>query len=163
MTGKYLINLGWAKSRPVRRSGLYMAVTVAFLVISISISLPFNKIQAQGEDSSNGSITIVAVIAPVRYVLLNNYDQIQEILSNTQQSVTPFVYKNSFNSQPVQLTANVLKQYSHILLNNKLLNSYGVIYKYHNNYDSLGLIGQAKDLTRIVSSQIPSLGRVLSI
>ena len=79
-------------------------------------------------DSQTGnSVTITAVVAPVRYVLVDDHDSIKQITSNTPLNVVPKAYKNSYQSAPLPLSTAVDSQYVAIMAHVNTKND-GVIY-----------------------------------
>ncbi|HUD05631.1 MAG TPA: hypothetical protein VMR18_01760 [Candidatus Saccharimonadales bacterium] len=78
--------------------------------------------------ASSGSVTISAAIAPVRYILVDNRGTITEILSNSQENVTPIVYKNKLGSVPITLSQAIYSQYIAIMTNIKARHN-GVVYR----------------------------------
>ncbi len=64
---------------------------------------------------SAGSTTIVAKIAPVRYVLVSESGVIEQIDSNTSEAVPPKVYQGSFSSQSITLSPEISYQYNEIM------------------------------------------------
>jgi hypothetical protein len=84
--------------------------------------------------SSGSSVTITAVIAPVRIILVNGRGVIIKILSNSPANVTPSVYKNKLNTKPTALTHSIYSQYSAIIQHADLHKT-GVIYELKSHVD----------------------------
>src|ERR1700722_12104711 len=97
---------GRLSAMAVRCAGRGVAVVAAFCLFSCPVP---------AAAASAGSVIIIARIAPVRSVLVDSHNRIQQILSNTQSAVTPTVYMNSFSSAPVALTPYILGQYNTIV------------------------------------------------
>ena len=81
--------------------------------------------------ASSGSVIISAIIAPVRYILVDDHYRITKILSNSQADVTPLVYKNNFNARPIALSQAIYNQYT-TLMKNINPNHTGIIYRRNN-------------------------------
>lgn len=98
---------------------------VLVLVFSASfVSSPF----ASADVTYSQKIEVHAVIAPARYIILNQQGQISQILSNTKQPVQPTVYKEAIKTENLTyLTADIESQYVTLLNGN--INSIGVLYK----------------------------------
>ncbi|HUD05339.1 MAG TPA: hypothetical protein VMR18_00245 [Candidatus Saccharimonadales bacterium] len=90
-----------------------------------------NSNTALAQAQTSGTIVVTAVIAPVRYVLIDNKGNIKEILSNTKENITPKVYINSLSSSQATLTIQVYQRYEAIIdkVNTKRT---GIIYQNKN-------------------------------
>jgi hypothetical protein len=97
-------------------------VVVGYLVLCGAQS---TAAAAQAVDSS---VTISAVIAPVRSIVVNQQGVIQQITSNSPAAVTPTVYRNSLQGPAVALNSSILKQY-HAILPHLNRQRTGIIYR----------------------------------
>lgn len=98
-----------------KRSGRFVVSLKLIMGSSmLGITLLMNSSSALAM-SSSGSVTVTAVVAPVRYILVNDNDKITEVLSNSHFNVTPVVYRNKFNTVPIALNLAVRSQYLAIL------------------------------------------------
>jgi hypothetical protein len=79
--------------------------------------------------SISQTITVKAVIAPARYVIVNSSGRILSVLSNTEESVIPSVYLDTIQSPKQRLTPVLQKQYQAILAAHKG-SSVGTVYTY---------------------------------
>ena len=82
---------------------------------------------AQAVPLETGGVTISAVVTPVRYILVDKHNVIQQVLSNSPEAVTPIVYKYSFTSVPIPLTAAIDTQYEAIMAHTNVHHT-GLIY-----------------------------------
>jgi hypothetical protein len=62
--------------------------------------------------SASGSITISAVVAPVRIIDVDSSGKVVEIISNSPSPVGPTVIRNLVYSKPIPLTKSIQSQYS---------------------------------------------------
>ena len=93
-----------------------MSVLCAANVILVSVIVMFgNNSFAEAAGSAGSSTVISAVIAPVRYIIIDQQQVIRQIYSNTTQTVVPVVYENNFDSVPLPLTPTVSRQYEAIM------------------------------------------------
>jgi len=104
-----------------------IVLTVAFIVLGSTLLLNTCCAVAPSP-ATNSSVVISAVIAPVRYILVNDQGIITEILSNSQENVMPTVYKNKLGSEPITLSRAIYSQYIS-LMTNISSNHNGVIYR----------------------------------
>jgi homoserine trans-succinylase len=99
--------------------------------VLVFLLLFLNSNTALAQAQTSGTIVVTAVIAPVRYVLIDNKGNIKEILSNTKENITPKVYINSLSSSQATLTIQVYQRYEAIIdkVNTKRT---GIIYQNKN-------------------------------
>src|SRR5438309_242816 len=98
-------------SRASGRLSAFARSVVVCLVLGGSVAMGINPAPAAAQ-SSGGNVTVTAVVAPARYILVDNHDRIRQIISNSPDVVTPTVYKHSFKSTPIPLTPHILGQYN---------------------------------------------------
>jgi hypothetical protein len=79
--------------------------------------------------SVSQTITVTAVIAPARYIIVNKTGIITSILSNSAQDVAPKVYLGNPQGVQQSLTPALQKKYESILLHYHG-NKVGTIYSY---------------------------------
>ena len=121
--------LGWEQSyKPLSTRGLVRFLRYFTVLICLTLLCSCQTVFADNQTGDN--VTITAVIKPVRYILINKYGTITEILSNTTQSVKPIVYLDKLNGNQVSFSSNLQRQYISILESINTAKKYGVIYKY---------------------------------
>jgi hypothetical protein len=102
------------------------------LIITGAIFLGMPLVVAAQAPSGGANTIITAAITPVRYIVINNHGQITEILSNCRANVTPSVYRNSFNTPPIELSPAIYSQYAAIMAHTDTRGT-GVIYQLQNS------------------------------
>lgn len=91
-----------------------VGVLLAFLGVLFLWTAPVSA-----QTSASGKITVRGVIAPARYVILDDNGEIKQILSNTTESVQPTVYLNSLSQENQKpLNSEVLSEYNQLLPKN---------------------------------------------
>jgi hypothetical protein len=59
-----------------------------------------------------GNISISGVVPPMRFIIVNNCQQITEIISNTKTNVIPQVWRDAIgNKKPLPLSAQLARSY----------------------------------------------------
>lgn len=115
-------------SRPHGRlSALIKPVAICLLVGGLVVADTCPVLAAP--QSSGGNVIITAVIAPVRYILVDDNYRVQEIISNSRTDVTPVVYKDRLNTAPISLTPAIASQYAAIMAHVNASHP-GVIYRF---------------------------------
>ena len=136
-------------------SFVWRSLGFAGLLISgavlILFTIPLIPNLAFALNQAPASIVVTAVVAPVRYVLVNQNIEIIEILSNTPLNVPPKVYQSSFKSNEIPLTTPIDKSYRDIIVKINTSKT-GVIYSRQAN-QPVGLISMdsLRSLSKIES------------
>jgi len=114
---------------------------LSLLLICSMLALQFIYYPVAHAQSGN-SVTITAVVAPVRTILVDNNLRIIQIESNTPLNVTPSVYKGTYTSKQVSLTPSINKQYKAII-NRVNTRKTGIIYSYNPRFTSPTVINHS--------------------
>lgn len=109
----------------MRRSlgSVIFACMVALSMLSISSP-------AFADSASGSSVIIMATIAPVREIVVDDRGVVIEILSNTNEDVTPKVYRNKPDTVPVALSSAIYSSYK-LAMKRVDTRRTGVVYKYY--------------------------------
>jgi hypothetical protein len=102
---------------------------LAILFLMANLVIMINDQPVFAAVTSSGSLVIIkAVIEPVRYILVDKNNQIEQIQSNCQTDVIPVVYRDNFNSKPISFSPSISNQYQKIMSQINT-NKTGVIYQ----------------------------------
>ncbi len=101
-----------------------------------------------GTITASGKITVTAIVAPEHYVIVDKSGAITEIISNTNQDVTPVVFAGSVkNGNEYPLTPEVFDQYKKLVRPGQ--SHIGILYKQP--------VASNATTSHLYSSQISSL------
>lgn len=99
-------------------------VLISLSVIGTSLCMPINA--AAHTVSVSQTITITAVVAPKRSIVVNDSGQMTKIYSNTNDTITPQVYLNDYPGAARPLTPELLEQYNAVISRQKFLNGVAI-------------------------------------
>lgn len=115
-------------SRTFGRQSAFARLVVTGFIVGGLIAIATNPVPAAAQ-SSIGMVTVTAVIAPVRSIVVDERGTIRQIQSNTPAAVTPIVYRNSLTGTQLALTPPILAQYNGIITRVDTQHT-GIIYRY---------------------------------
>lgn len=98
----------------------------SLLLVFILVNLLGYSVNVYADSSV--TITVTAEVEPTAYILVNNSDKVQKIISNSATPVRFFSYKNSLKGQEVALSSDIMGQYDKITDNGRTCHS-GVVYQ----------------------------------
>ncbi len=104
---------------------IFKRLLVFVMVLATSL-LPVATVTAE-TITVQQNITVVAVVAPAQFIILNSQNQIQQIISNSNISAQPIVLIGGTDGQEVPLTKDIYNSYTKILSTKQL--QPGLIYK----------------------------------
>jgi hypothetical protein len=128
MALRYSSILGWAAKRTSFISrGIILFCRLLLITSLLSVFISTQSVAA--DTTGSGNVVVSAVIAPVRYIVVNN-NKIVEIISNTDQDVTPTVELSKLGGKQISINQEIKNQYVNIMSRHKNLKHYGIIYMY---------------------------------
>ena len=84
----------------------FLAVTALAVLLVLCVNfLLFAK------EQSSGTITVIATVAPNRYIIVDSDLTIQTILSNTEEEVRPMVLLDTIDGQELPYSEGIMEQY----------------------------------------------------
>lgn len=109
-------------------------VRIAKVIIILVLSVPATTVVA-GADSFaiNNQIKITATVLPVRRIIVDTQDQIQQIISNTSDiAATSLVYRGVIRPENLIVATPKIVRQAATILNGKVIRP-GVVYLYQQN------------------------------
>lgn len=131
---------------------LYMKLFFGKIVLAslavVTLSIPIATVSAQTTSPTN-TIIVTAQILPNHYVTIDQYGNILEISSNTDQDVTPRVFVNSVEkANEVPLTDDVFVFYRDLVPTGS--SKVGVLYKQSDVFKASSITVEKPKLLQLI-------------
>lgn len=81
------------------------------LFLAVILTVLFTNILLYATEQRSASVTIIASVAPVRYIVVDDTFTIRSIFSNTDQDVRPVVFFRSLDGEELPYSDSVRIQY----------------------------------------------------
>lgn len=84
---------------------------IGALFLTALLTVLFTNILLYATEQRSATVTIIASVAPIRYIVVDDTFTIREIFSNTNQDVRPVVFMYALDGEEIPYSESVRKQY----------------------------------------------------